>query len=108
MSDFLEIEEVDDDGVQVRLFTQSLAKEVRKWYRGLIAGNISNLKQFHQVFLSRWEVKNNPLQIIVEYEGLKRAPGEFVQDYSDRFNNLYNVIPIEIKPPPLLALLRYP
>lgn len=107
MNDFADLEEVDDDDVQIRLFAQSLTCEAKIWYKGLAAGSISNLQQFHQVFLPRWEVKKNPLQILAEYEILRRAPRESVQDYSNRFNNLYNSIPIEIKPPPGLALLRY-
>jgi len=66
------------------------------------------LHQFYQVFLSRWEIKKNPPQIPVEYESLRRALGELIQDYSNRFDNRYNSIPIEIKPPPGLALIRYP
>jgi len=55
--------------------------KARKWYRGLTTGSISNLQQFHQVFVSHWEIKKNPLQILVEYESLRRYPGDSVQGY---------------------------
>ncbi len=43
MNDFTDLEEVDDDDVKLRLSAQSLAGEVRKWYRGLATGSIANL-----------------------------------------------------------------
>ena len=43
MNDFADLEEVSDGDVQVRLFAQSLAGEVRKWYRVLAVGSIANL-----------------------------------------------------------------
>ena len=43
MNDFADLEEVYDGDVQIRLFAQSLAGEVRKWYRVLVVGSIANL-----------------------------------------------------------------
>jgi hypothetical protein len=63
---------------------------------------------FIEVFLDRWEVKKNPLQILSEYENIRRNQGETVQDYCTRFNNLYNAIPTDIKPPQGLALIKFP
>jgi hypothetical protein len=31
-----------------------------------------------------------------------------VQDYCTRFNNLYNAIPVDIKPPQGLELIKFP
>jgi len=61
MNDFTDLEKVDDDGVRIRLFAQSLIGETRKWYTGLEIGSISNLRQLNQVFLSHCEVKKNSL-----------------------------------------------
>ena len=58
-------------------------------------------------FLDRWEVKKNPLQILSEYENIKRNFGESVQDYCVRFNIVYNAIPADIKPPMGLALIKF-
>jgi len=62
----------------------------------------------HRQFLDRWEVKKNPLQILSEYENIKRNIGESVQDYCVRFNTIYNAIPMDIKPPMGLALIKFP
>lgn len=90
------------------MFAQSLIGEVKKWYRELLARSIVDLPQFHQIFLTRWEAKKNPLQILNEYKNLKRAPNEIVEDYCARFNYVYNSIPAAIKPPPGLSLIHFP
>lgn len=53
-------------------------------------------------------MKKNPLQILSEYEHIKRNFGESVQDYCIRFNSVYNAIPDHIKPPIRLALIKFP
>lgn len=58
--------------------------------------------------MNRWENKKDPLHILLEYEGLKRGIQETVQDYCTRFNNVYNAIPQNLRPPPDLALIKFP
>jgi ribonuclease HI len=108
MNDYLDLQEVDEVDVQMRLFAQSLTGEVKKWFKALPAASITDLAAFQRSFLDRWGVKKNPLQILSEYENIKRNQGESVQDYCTRFNNLYNAIPADIKPPPGLALIKFP
>ena len=43
-----------------------------------------------------------------EYENIRRAHNESVQDYYIRFTNIYNAIPANIKPPPDLELIKFP
>jgi hypothetical protein len=108
MNDYLDLQEVDEVDVQMRLFAQSLTGDVKKWFKALPAASIPDLVAFQRSFLDRWEVKKNPLQILSEYENIKRNQGETVQDYCTHFNNLYNAIPTEIKPPQGLALIKFP
>jgi len=53
-------------------------------------------------------IKVNPLLLIEEYNQLRRLPNESVQHFSDRFNQVYHSMPLNIRPPPDLALLHYP
>ena len=53
--DFTDLEEVDEDDVKMRLFSQSLKGVVRKWFRVLTLGIIPNSRVFEQMFLDRWE-----------------------------------------------------
>ena len=53
-------------------------------------------------------VKLNYLLLIEEYNQLERRPNESVQQFFDRFNQVYHSMPLNIRPPPDLALLHYP
>jgi hypothetical protein len=100
------LQELDEEDVKMRLFSQSLNEEVGKWFKSLPITSINEITAFHQSFLNRWEVNKNPLQILFEYEIIKRGLGEIVQDYCTRFNNIYNAIATKIKPPQGLALIK--
>jgi hypothetical protein len=45
----------------MRLFSQSLAGEVRKWFRALPLASIQNFEAFERIFLAKWGDKKNPL-----------------------------------------------
>ena len=108
MNEFFDLHEVEAENVTTRLFVQSFRGEVRKWFRALPAGSVRTLQELHTQFLDRWEVKKKPLQILSEYENIKRNVGETVQDYCLRFNVVYNAILANMKPPVGLALLKFP
>jgi hypothetical protein len=108
MNDYFDLQEVDEADVQMRLFAQSLTGDVKKWYKGLHVASVIDLTAFQRIFLDRWEVKKNPLQILSEHKNIRRNQGETVQDYCTRFNNLYNSIPVDTKPPQGLALIKFP
>lgn len=48
------------------------------------------------------------MHILIEYDTIKRGPQESVLDYCARFNNVYNAIPQNVRPPPHLALYKFP
>jgi hypothetical protein len=108
MNDYFDLHEVNEADVQMRLFAQSLIGDVKKWYKSLCAASVLDLTAFQSSFLDRWEVKKNPLQILSKYKNIRRNQGETIQDYCTRFNNLYNAMPAEIKPPQGLALIKFP
>lgn len=61
LNDFIDLEEVEHEDVKLRIFAQSLSGEVKKWFKALLAGSISNFQQFEQFLIARWEVNKNPL-----------------------------------------------
>ena len=99
---------MDADDVRLRIFVQSLIGEVRTWFRALPTNNINDLEALYRTFLNRWEKKKDPLQILSEYENLKRGTQETVQDYYTRFNNVYNDVPENLRCPPDLTLIKFP
>jgi len=108
MTTFFDLYELDEEDVTMRLFVQTFAGEVRKWFRGLAANSITTLEALQNQFLDRWEIRKDPLQINAEYNNLKRNPGESVQDYIIRFNSVYNAIPDDLRPSRKSALLKFP
>lgn len=108
MTDYFKIYEIDTIDVQMRIFVQSLTGEVRTWFRYLAPQSIDSLRVLYQEFLNRWEKRKDPLQILSEYDNLKRGPHETVQDYCTRFNSVYSAIPLDLRPAPSLARIKFP
>lgn len=90
----------------MRFFAQTLVGDVRKWFRALNTNSIDSLDMFYQQFFNIWEKKKNPLRILLEYENIRSGANETIQD--TRFNNIYNAIPVNLRPPPSLALIQFP
>jgi hypothetical protein len=106
-NDFVDLEEVDYEDAKMRLFAQSLSGEVRKWFKALLVASIPNFVDFETLFLAKWADKKNHLQLLTQYNNIKRSPNETVQEFSTRFMKFYNSIPTEVKPPPGATQLRY-
>ena len=80
MTDYFEFHEVDEADVEMRLFAQTLARDVKKWFKYLPTNHIFDLAAFHHFFINIWEIKKNPLQILSEYENIRRSPNESIED----------------------------
>lgn len=100
ISNYFELHEIDEADVDMRLFTQTLTGDVKKWFKAFPANHIENLANFQRLFIAWWEKKNNLLQILSKYET--------IQDYCTRFNNIYNAILVNIRPSPDLVLIMFP
>jgi hypothetical protein len=94
-ADNLNIE--NEDG-WMRVFVQRLDGMARKWFRGLTLGSIARIESLDNVFLRHFGNKKDFLYYITEFGSLKRKEGEYVSDFSKRFNKMYNKIPTEINP----------
>ena len=92
----------------MKIFVQSLTGDVRTWLRSLQANSIADPEALYQTFINRWEKKKDPLHILGEYDTIKRGPQETILDYCARFNSVYNAIPQNLRPPPDLALYKFP
>lgn len=91
----------------MRLFSQSFTGEVKKWFRSLSPRSIQKFYQFQELFLEKWEIKKNSLQLLTHYNNLKRNPMESMQECSKRFMKSYDSILAHVKPPPGAAQLHY-
>ena len=105
--DFCDLEKIDYEDVRMWLFAQSLSGEVKKWFRLLPIDSIPNFQYFERQFLSRWEEKKNLVQLLTQYNQLRRGMDEAIKNLSDRFNRIYNALPAQCKPPDRMAKLHY-
>jgi len=53
---FLDLFEVDEEDVSIRLFALSLQAKVKSWFKTLPDASISDFRQFVKVFLDRWMI----------------------------------------------------
>jgi hypothetical protein len=61
---FIDLEEVDFEYAKISLFAQSLAGEVRTWFKALPLAGIQNFEAFEMSFLSKWGDNKNPLHFL--------------------------------------------
>ena len=104
---FIYLDEVDHEDVKMRVLAQSLSREENKWYKYLPASSIPNFADFQTAFMERWDDKQSPLQVLSQYNNLKKGGFESVHDLSSRFMRVYNSIPTDINPSPGTAKLHY-
>jgi hypothetical protein len=90
---------VDYADAKMRMFTQRLLGDVRKWFKALPPTSIRDFATFEMSFLNKWGDKKNPLQLLTQYNNMKKAPKETVQEFLAHFLKVYNSIPAEVKPP---------
>ena len=98
---------MDHDDVKVRLFAQSLAGEAIKWYKNILDDSILNYQAFEDAFKDKWPDKKNPKLYLSQYNSMRRKESEYVQEFSDRFMTVYNVVPTQFKPPIGSSKLHY-
>ena len=76
--DFIDLEEVDHEHAKMRLFAQIFSGNVKKRFKGLQANSIVDFHDFENAFLRKWGDKKNPLQLLIQYNNLKKNPIETV------------------------------
>ena len=63
---------MDFEDVKMRLFAQILEGEVRKWFGALPAASIVDFEAFETNFLAKWGDKKTPLQLLTQYNNMRR------------------------------------
>ena len=91
----------------MRMFVQSLDREVRRWFRELPTNSITLIEEIQEVFMRNWGDTKDHTNYITEFRDLRRKKDETIEDFSKRFNKMYGRIPAEIKPFETSANLTY-
>ena len=82
--DFIDLEEVDYNDAKMRLFTQILSGEAKRWFKDLHVRSIATFQDFQTLFLDRWEDKKSPLQVLAQYNNLNKGNFESIHEFSSR------------------------
>jgi hypothetical protein len=64
LEDFLDLFEVEDDDVNIKMFSLSLQGKANTWFKNLPSSSISNFRQFVKIFLDRWVIMRNIFLIL--------------------------------------------
>jgi hypothetical protein len=95
---FADILGLEHEDVYSRLFVQTFEGQVRTWFRSLPAGSILSYDALEDSFLRQWGERKDHLYYLTEFGSLKKKSSETVMEFIQRFNKLYNKIPVEVKP----------
>ena len=89
------------------MFVQILDGQARKWFKELLSESVAGIEALDDIFLKRWGERRDHLYYITEFSNLKRENGEYVSNFTKRFNNMYSKIPTEINPTDTSANITY-
>ena len=69
---WINLEEVDHDDVKLKLFSQILLGEARKWYKNPLNDSILSYKTFEYSFKDMWKNQKNPKQYLSQCHSMRR------------------------------------
>jgi hypothetical protein len=103
-SDILGIEHKD---VYSRLLVQTFEVQVRTWFRSLAAGSLRSYEEIESTFIRQWGERKDHLYYLNEFGSLRKKNSESVLEFTQRFNKLYDKIPVEVKPSQPVAKVTF-
>jgi hypothetical protein len=87
------------EDIVMKLFSSSLHEEAKKWYDSLPAASITSMDHFEEIFLERWALKLEDVQLLLkELEGVRQEDGELVHYLWTKFQKLLHQIPERHRP----------
>jgi hypothetical protein len=95
---FVDILGLEHEDVYSRLLVQTFEGQVKTWFRGLAARSLRSYNELKSSFIRQWGERKDHLYYLTEFGALRKKNYESVLEFTQRFNKLYNKIPIEVKP----------
>jgi hypothetical protein len=95
---FADILGIEHEDVYSRLLVQTFEGQVRTWFRALAAGSLRSYEELENAFIRQWGERRDHLYYLTEFGALRKKNSESVLEFTQRFNKLYNKIPVEVKP----------
>ena len=86
---------------------QSLDGQASKWFKEFPVVSIAGIEALDDIFMKHWGERRDCIYYITEFRSLKRENGEYVSNFTKRFNKMFSKIPAEIKPTDTSAKITY-
>jgi hypothetical protein len=78
----------------MKLFSNTLHGDAKKWYNNLLNASITSMDQFEEVFLEEWGIKSEDIPILQKkIEDIKQNENETLFDFQSRFEGTLHQIP---------------
>jgi hypothetical protein len=94
---FVDILGLEHQDMYSRLFVQTFEGQVRTWFPSLPPGSIISNDALEDLFLKQWGERKDHLYYLTKFGSLKKKGFETVMEFIQRFNKLYDKIPVEVK-----------
>jgi hypothetical protein len=87
------------EDVVMKLFSNTLHGDAKKWYNNLPNASITSMDQFEEVFLEEWGIKSEDIPILQKkIEDIKQNENETLFDFQSRFEGTLHQIPEAHRP----------
>jgi hypothetical protein len=104
---FADILGLEHEDVYLSIFIQTFEGLVRTWFRSLPAGSVLSYDSLEDDFLRQWGKRKDHLYYLTEFGSLRKKNSKTVMEFIQRFNKLYNKIPVEVKPSQPVAKVNF-
>jgi hypothetical protein len=95
---FADILGLEHEDVYSRILVQNFEGQVKTWFRGLATGSLRSYDELESSFIRQWGERKDYLYYLTEFGAHRKKNSESVLKFTQRFNKLYNKIPIKVKP----------
>jgi hypothetical protein len=87
---FFQLHPISDDAedLEMKIFSFSLHDDARRWYDGLPNPSITSMDQPEEVFLKRWNVKEDPDILLQGLMYIKKDENEAIKEFHAKFNRM--------------------
>jgi hypothetical protein len=83
----------------MKLFSNTLHGDAKKWYDNLPNASITSMDQFEEVFLEEWGIQSEDIPILLKnFEDIKQSENETLFDFQSRFEGTLYQIPASHRP----------
>jgi hypothetical protein len=87
------------EDVVMKLFSNTLHGDAKKWYDNLPNASITSMDQFEEVFLEEWGIQSEDISVLQKnFEDIKQTENETLFNFQDRFEDTLHQIPASHRP----------